>query len=169
VNKYGDNMYAGLGVTVGSVSSPGVYFNGFTNSGFYSPSSGDFAISVSGTQRLNVSSGGINVTGVVTCTDVNSTSDYNLKNNIETLQNSLNIIQNIRGVKFEWKENSKKSIGVIAQEIQEILPELVSDTEVRTVNYNGLIAVAIEAIKEQQQQINTLNNKIAVLEKNIIN
>jgi hypothetical protein len=66
VSKYGDNMYAGLGVTTGSASSPSVYFNGYTNTGFYSPAANEFGVVVSGTQRLNVNSSGINVTGVAT-------------------------------------------------------------------------------------------------------
>jgi len=68
VSKYGDNMYAGLGVTTGSASSPSVYFNGYTNTGFYSPAANEFGVVVSGTQRLNVNSSGINITGVVTAT-----------------------------------------------------------------------------------------------------
>jgi hypothetical protein len=68
VSKFGDNMFAGLGVTVGSLSSPSVYFNGYTNSGFYSPADNEFGIVVSGTQRLNVNASGINVTGVATAT-----------------------------------------------------------------------------------------------------
>lgn len=68
VNKYGDNMFAGLGVTIGTLTNPSIYFNGYTNSGFYSPSANEFGIVVSGTQRLNVNAGGINVTGVATAT-----------------------------------------------------------------------------------------------------
>ena len=74
VSKYGDNMFAGLGVTVGSLSSPSVYFNGYTNSGFYSPAANEFGVVVSGTQRLNVNSSGINVTGVATATTLSSTN-----------------------------------------------------------------------------------------------
>jgi hypothetical protein len=65
----------------------------------------------------------------------------------------------MRGVKFVWKESNKKSLGVIAQELQEILPELVSGEENKTVNYSGLIAVLIEAIKE-------LKLRVEVLEQN---
>jgi len=68
VNKYGDNMYAGLGVTIGSLSSPSVYFNGYTNSGFYSPAANEFGVVVSGTERLNVNASGINVIGIATAT-----------------------------------------------------------------------------------------------------
>ena len=68
VNKYGDNMFAGLGVTVGTLTNPSIYFNGYTNSGFYSPSANEFGVVVSGTERLNVNAGGVNVVGVVTAT-----------------------------------------------------------------------------------------------------
>ena len=68
VNKYGDNMFAGLGVTIGTLTNPSVYFNGYTNSGFYSPSANEFGVVVLGTERLNVNAGGINVIGVVTAT-----------------------------------------------------------------------------------------------------
>ena len=68
VNKYGDNMFAGLGVTVGTLTNPSIYFNGYTNSGFYSPSANEFGVVVSGTEILNVNAGGVNVVGVVTAT-----------------------------------------------------------------------------------------------------
>jgi len=68
INKYGDNMYAGLGVTIGSLTNPSVYFNGYTNSGFYSPEANQFGIVLSGIQKLNVNSDGINVVGVATAT-----------------------------------------------------------------------------------------------------
>jgi hypothetical protein len=74
VNKYGDNMFAGLGVTVGSLSSPSVYFNGYTNSGFYSPAANEFGVVVSGTEILNVNAGGVDVTGVVTATSLSATN-----------------------------------------------------------------------------------------------
>jgi hypothetical protein len=90
--------------------------------------------------------------------DVNSTSDVNLKDNIQTFTNALDVIENIRGVSFDWKENQKPSIGVIAQELEKVLPELVTQGDVKSVNYNGLIGVLIEAIKEQQRQIDELKN-----------
>ena len=74
LSKYGDNMFAGLGVTVGSLSSPSVYFNGYTNSGFYSPAPNEFGVVVSGTEILNVNPDGVNVTGVVTATSLSATN-----------------------------------------------------------------------------------------------
>jgi len=102
----------------------------------------------------------LHVIGTITCNDLNSTSDFNLKDNIRTFENAIDIIQEIRGVKFKWKENQKPSVGVVAQEVEKVLPELVTDTNPKTVNYNGLIGVMIEAIKEQQDQINILKQQI---------
>lgn len=107
------------------------------------------------TSRLTVN-GDVLVSGIVTCVDINSTSDENLKDNIKTFENALDIIQDIRGVRFEWKEDNRPSIGVVAQEIENILPELVTDTTPKTVNYNGIIGVLIEAIKELKLEIDEL-------------
>jgi len=62
-----------------------------------------------------------------------------------------------RGVGFRWKNTKEDAIGVIAQDIEEVFPELVRNNDhIKTVNYNGLIGVLIEAIKEQQRQIEEL-------------
>ena len=99
-----------------------------------------------------------NFTGIVTATDFNSTSDITLKENVHTVENSLETVESIRGVSFNWKETGKKSYGVIAQELEEILPELVTDGEIKTVNYNGIIGVLIEAVKELKAEIEDLKN-----------
>jgi hypothetical protein len=96
--------------------------------------------------------------GEVTAVDFNSTSDVNLKTNIHTVENALETVSSLRGVSFDWKENGKKSYGVIAQELQEILPDLVKNAEVKSVNYNGIIGVLIEAVKELKKEIEELKN-----------
>ena len=98
-------------------------------------------------------------TGALSATDFNSTSDINLKENIKTVDNALETISALRGVSFDWKETGKGSYGVIAQELQEILPNLVNDGEVKSVNYNGIIGVLIEAIKELKKEVEELKNK----------
>jgi hypothetical protein len=108
----------------------------------------------------------VNVAGVITCTDLNSTSDKNLKYDIRKVENPISILNEINGVEFKWKSNNKLSIGVIAQEVEKVLPELVSISETKSVNYNGLIGVLIEAVKTQQSQIEELTKKIDKLEKN---
>lgn len=97
--------------------------------------------------------------GTVTAIDFNSTSDKNLKTNIKTVDNALEIIDSLRGVSFDWKETGKESYGVIAQEIEEILPELVKDGEIKSVNYNGLIGILIEAVKQLSVEIEEIKNK----------
>jgi hypothetical protein len=65
-------------------------------------------------------------------------------------------VNSLRGVSFDWKENGKSSYGVIAQELEEVLPELVNNGEVKSVNYNGIIGVLIEAVKELKNEIEEL-------------
>ena len=110
--------------------------------------------------------GGLNVVGVITCTDLNTTSDKNLKYDIRKVENSISLLNEINGVEFKWKLNDKPSIGVIAQEVEKVLPELIGGGETKSVNYNGLIGVLIEAVKTQQTQIDELNSRIDRLENN---
>ena len=158
----GATPFVGIGTTnatsklhvIGNVSATAYYGDGSNLTGFAG----------SGSQTLNTTLGlgntsnlGMSV-GVVTATDFNSASDINLKENIKTIENSLNTIEQLRGVTFNWKENQKPSLGVIAQELQEILPELVNDGTIKSVNYNGIIGVLIEAIKELKKEVEELKN-----------
>ena len=123
-------------------------------------------------ERMRITAGGLvginttspstalQVNGTVTATTFQSTSDINLKENIKTVNNSLNIVSQLRGVTFDWKNTHQASIGVIAQEVEQILPELVSGGENKTVNYNGIIGILVEAIKEQEVRIEKLENKL---------
>ena len=91
-------------------------------------------------------------------TIVNSLSDEKLKKDISTIDDALDKVKQLRGVDYTWKQSEEKSKGVIAQELQEVFPELVSESESGlSVNYNGIIGVLIEAIKEQQKQIDKLS------------
>ena len=83
-----------------------------------------------------------------------TTDSYDLYVGIDSSLGSNKIVGSHRF----WTNNTS-SIGIIAQEIEKVLPELVSQSENhKTVNYNGLIGVLIEAIKEQQKQIDELRN-----------
>ena len=104
--------------------------------------------------------GDVNVSGMVTAGDFNSTSDIRLKTNIKPFENALSKVDFINGVTFDWKENNKSSAGIIAQDVEKVFPELVSQTEIKTVNYNGLIGVLIEAIKELKSEVSDLKCKI---------
>jgi hypothetical protein len=104
--------------------------------------------------------GNVFCTGIITATDFNCASDAKLKTNIQPIENPLEKVSQINGVSFNWIEDNKPSIGVIADELQNVLPELVSDTDPKTVNYNGLIGLLIECVKQQQEEINTLKDFI---------
>jgi hypothetical protein len=106
----------------------------------------------------------ISAVGVITATDFNSASDINLKENIRPIEDPLNKVLQLNGVEFDWKETQQPSVGVIAQELEKVFPELVKTGENKSVNYNGLIGVLIEAVKEQQEQINILKKRIGELE-----
>ena len=110
------------------------------------------------TNLNNLIVGSVVSSGIVTAVDFNSTSDKKLKYNVETVENALDTVNSLRGVSFNWKENDRKSYGVIAQELEEFLPDLVSDGEIKTVNYNGIIGVLIEAVKELKKEIEYLKN-----------
>jgi hypothetical protein len=100
--------------------------------------------------------GDVLVSGIVTATDFNSASDINLKENVSVISDPIDKIIKLEGVNFQWKENGKKSLGVIAQEVEKIVPELVSGEESKTVNYNGLVGLLIECVKQQQKEIEEL-------------
>jgi len=109
---------------------------------------------------VTITTNGINVVGVITATDFNSASDLSLKTNIQSISNPIDKILQINGVTFNWRESNKPSVGIIAQEIEKVFPELVNGENPKTVNYNGLIGLLIEAIKEQQTEINNLKDKL---------
>ena len=97
--------------------------------------------------------------GTLTAVDVNTSSDRNFKKNVKNIKSALSKINSIQGVSFNWKETGQRSYGVIAQDLIQVLPELVHSAERGlTVSYLPLIAILIEAIKEQQQQIDQLKN-----------
>jgi hypothetical protein len=101
-------------------------------------------------------------TGVLSCTDINTTSDLSMKDNVATISNPHDILRNLRGVQFNWKQSGKLSYGLIAQELEETLPELVgtNQTGLKSISYLPLIGILLEAIKSQQDQIDKLMEKI---------
>ena len=126
----------------------------------YNPSTSSLGIGTTNPQtNLYVVGDGF-FTGIVTATDFNSASDAKLKTNIQPIENPLEKVTQIQGVSFNWIADNRPSMGVIADEIQKVLPELVSDTDPKTVNYNGLIGLLIECVKQQQVEIEDLKRKI---------
>lgn len=95
------------------------------------------------------------------CTNYNTSSDIRLKDNVVTIDSALSTINTLRGVEFTWKENGQKTYGVIAQEIEQVLPELVSEVDnKKSVNYNALIGFLIQAVKELSDKVEKLENVV---------
>ena len=106
------------------------------------------------------SDGDFHADGDVTAQSTTISSDRRLKENIEVVPNALDKVQALNGVSFDWKKTGEKSAGVIAQEVQGVLPEAVKEvTPVGggdshlTVNYHALTSILIEAIKELKAEL----------------
>ena len=100
--------------------------------------------------------------GDVTAFRQNTSSDARLKKNISTIDNGLQKVNAMRGVSYELLRDSTRNVGVIAQEMEEVVPEVVTDGEdgMKAVNYGALVGVLIEAVKELTQEVETLKAKL---------
>jgi hypothetical protein len=122
----------------------------------------------------------LHVAGNVLATAYLYSSDETLKKEISTLSNPLGTIEKLRWVDFTWKETGKKDVWFIAQELEEVLPELVSTSEetgLKSVQYGNIVAVVVEAVKDiiknikaihetnnaQQNEIDAQQNQIETL------
>ena len=95
---------------------------------------------------------------IITAVDFNATSDQTMKTNVTTIESSLEKLDAIRGVNFNWKKDDRYAMGVIAQEVEEVIPEVVSiDGEgLRSVNYGALVGLLIEAVKDLKNEVDEL-------------
>ncbi len=112
---------------------------------------------------IDLNSGDTNSTGNITAKNHPSTSDQRLKQNIQPLASSLSKLAQLRGVSFNWKDDQQDNqIGLVAQEVEKVLPEIVyTDSEgYKSIAYGKLGAVLLEAIKEQQLQIDKLSKQL---------
>jgi hypothetical protein len=108
---------------------------------------------------------------IISSGEVTAFSDITLKDNINTVENALDKIKNIRGVTFTRndakveEDKDRVQMGVIAQEVEQYFPEVVTTTEngIKTVNYSAMAGAFIEAIKEQQTQIDELKEMVKKL------
>jgi hypothetical protein len=97
-------------------------------------------------------------TGRLNATEFNALSDAVMKMNLVKLVDALDTVNKINGYQFEWVENNEISYGVIAQEIEELIPEIVSTTNegYKSVNYAAIIPFVIEAIKMLTKRIESI-------------
>jgi Chaperone of endosialidase len=117
------------------------------------------------------------VNGDITANSIAGTSDVRFKTNIRSVSSALDKIKQLRGVYFNWNQKAfpekdfgaQDELGFIAQEVEKIVPEIVikdkTKDEYRSVKYDKLVALLVEAIKEQQKQIDDLNEKVNKLSK----
>lgn len=164
----------------GSAAAPAHSFIGDTNTGMYNITADTLGFSTAGSERLRITAGGAMGLGGITPTNTNgrfeasndivaySSSDKRWKTNIKNIDSPLEKISQINGVEFDWIEdepvhgNKGHDIGVIAQEIEKILPDAVQTREsgMKAVQYDKIIPLLIESIKEQQKQIEELKQII---------
>jgi hypothetical protein len=129
------------GISEGTTGQLGISFGIHRGSGFANT---EEAVRISSNRNLVVS-------GTVT-----ANSDEKLKENVQTIENALEKVKNLRGVEYDRKDSGEHQIGVIAQEVERIIPEVVYGDEIKSVAYGNLIGLLIEAIKEQQLEIDKL-------------
>jgi len=142
-------------------ASISVVDNTTTNSTYYPM----YIDSISGiATQLNVSSTKLNFnpsTGNFSATQFTSLSDKTRKTNIRTIDDAMQIVERLNGVRYDWIDNNKPSIGLIAQDVEEVLPEIVetSSDNIKSVSYGNLVGVLVEAIKDLQNQINEIRGE----------
>ncbi len=126
---------------------------------------GKFGVGVVPTVSIQTG-GDITATGNVTAAAFLYSSDAKLKDNVKTITNPLAKVKNLRGVTFNWQGSDQPSLGFIAQEVEQVLPELVHENNgQKYLEYGNITAVLVEAIKDQQKQIEQLQEEIKTLKK----
>jgi hypothetical protein len=161
----------GNGITIGVYQKPAAVqinqYSGYVGIGTSAP-----------TNRLTLGQG----TGAALGDGWNTYSSRRWKTHIQTLDDALSKVERLRGVSYDLKQSGKHEIGVIAEEVGQVVPEVVSyednGKDARSVDYSRLTALLIEAVKQQQRQIRSqqiqiraqqqqilrLNNQVGVLE-----
>jgi len=152
---------------IGINSSAGIINMGTDNNG------GAINIGTQGNRTITV---GLDGTGTIILDSedvrltngVSATSDARLKENYEEFVKPDEMINNLHGIYYTWKKdagtNKPRKIGFLAQEVEKVIPELVkTDNEgMKSVDYIGVIPVLVEALKNQQQQIDDLKKKLGM-------
>lgn len=115
------------------------------------------AVGGPGMRRMTITNTGeVHFTGTLRAPTIIQTSSERFKHDIKTIDDASSFLEGLRGVRFVWKHDGSPSAGVIAEDVAKVLPELVElneNHEPTGVNYAGLTAVLIEALKEQQLTI----------------
>jgi len=106
--------------------------------------------------------GDLTVGGKVRATRFSTVSDKRLKTNIKKINNPLEALSGIEGVLFNWRVDNSQDVGLIAQDVERALPEAVQEVDnIKSVNYNGVIGLLVEAVKELSQENRLLRMDVA--------
>jgi hypothetical protein len=110
---------------------------------------------------ITTCAGGLDVTGDIAASGtVTAQSDEKLKENVITIENALEKVLSLRGVEYDRIDSGDHQIGVIAQEVEKIVPAVVYGDEIKSVAYANLVGLLIEAIKEQQKEIEEMKKNL---------
>ena len=126
--------------------------------GFITDNAGNVGINIDESTDLPLTYA-LEVSGSIRASQgVLANSDERLKDNIDTIDGGLELIEEIRGVSFNWNNQEEKQLGFIAQELKEVLPEVVEQDKkgFYTVNYSAVVPVLVEAVKELKAEIEEL-------------
>jgi len=145
--------------------------NGDSNCGIYNDTDNEWMIYIerngytelryNGATRIQTTSPGCTITGTATATQFTATSDLAKKENLEVVDDALSKVQTLTGYTYEMKEDGSRKAGLIAQDVEKVLPEAVSGEEgEKTLDYSATIALLVNAVKEQQNQIEELKTLI---------
>jgi hypothetical protein len=118
--------------------------------------------SLTRTATLLNESGNTSFPGTVTANVLTATSDARLKENINTIDDALGKVLQLNGVQYNRIGQTSTEVGLVAQELEKIIPGLVTtgDDGMKSVMYGNIVGLLVQAIKEQQVQIDDLKNKV---------
>ncbi len=145
-----------------------------TDADFASTASNQFLIRASGGVGIDTTAPAekLHVNGNVLADAHLTLSSRRWKTNITPIEGALDKVQRLRGVTFDWKADGKHDLGLIAEEVGEVVPEVVAyeenGTDAKSVDYARLVALLIEGMKEQQREIETLAAAVKALESRIL-
>lgn len=181
-----NGSYRAIRTANGSLSYPSFAASNDTNTGIYFPYSDNLSIVTGGASRGNFNTSGLTLqqslaVGGVSISSTSGTiragndivafysSDKRLKENIKPIENALDKVSKINGVTFDWIEdmeefhpNEGNDVGVIAQEIEKVLPEVVEtrDNGYKAVKYDKIVPLLIESIKDLKAEIEELKGRL---------
>jgi hypothetical protein len=161
-----------ISVIDGTAASPSISFQNSTGTGIFRSAADELSISTAGTHRFKFTGADFHARGNIIAYSSTTWSDERLKKDIANLENSLDRILSLRGVSYTRREDNTSHIGFIAQEVEKVIPEAVSEYELnweenlgiyKALNYEAIIPILAEAIKEQQKTISDQQKAIDYL------